>query len=868
MIKQTLKLLTLSALMLLPTSALKADQFGDFTYTSDGTNVTITGYTGSNPTAAIPDRINYLPVTSIGNFAFQDRFGLTSVSIPDGVTNIGWGAFNDCSSLTNVMFGNGVTSIGEFAFGYCLNLKAINVGSNNPAFSSVVGILFNQNQTMLVQYPVGLAGSYIIPNSVTNIKSEAFWNCSLTNITFGTNVVTIGMSAFNNCYKLLNLTIPNSVTSIGESSFYGCESLTNIIIGNSVANIGDYAFSWCTGLLSLTIPNSVTNIGEEAFSECTSMTSVTLGNSVTNVGYAAFLDCLDLTSVTIGNSVTDIGGYAFGNDINLTSVFCEGNAPINVETNTFSAVQNATVYYLAGTSGWDSTFAGFPTVQCTTNNNGFTIVRYNGTNSVVTIPSAINNLPVTIIGTGAFLNCTNLTSITLGNSITNIGEDTFYNCCNLANVLFEGDAPTNVGTDVFYGDVGVTIYYLAEMVGWSTTFDGWPTIPSDLLYTSSNGIVTITGYTGSAGTVTILTNINGQPVTGIGENTFYACSLTGVIIPDSVTNIGAAAFKYCSSLTAITVDAQNPAYNSMAGVLFNKDQTTLIQYPGGKAGSYTIPSSVSCIGDDAFAYCFNLSGVTIGNAVTNIGKDAFNNCVGLISATLPDSVISIADGTFESCISLTNLTIGAGVTSIGNFAFFNCQSLSSFTVGNSVTNIGEEAFYNCISLTNVTMGGSITSIGEEFFGYCTGLISITIPNTVTNIEEYAFINCTSLMTIYFNGNAPVSDSSAFTSDNNATAYYLPGTTGWDEFSSITGVPAALWLPEAQTTGVGFGVQTNQYGFNINWGSGKTVVVEACTNLSNPDWRPVRTNILTGGSAYFSDPQWTNYPGRFYRIRSP
>jgi hypothetical protein len=101
-----------------------------------------------------------------------------------------------------------------------------------------------------------------------------------------------------------------------------------------------------------------------------------------------------------------------------------------------------------------------------------------------------------------------------------------------------------------------------------------------------------------------------------------------------------------------------------------------------------------------------------------------------------------------------------------------------------------------------------------------------------------------------------------------TIYYLPGSTGWDVLTLLTDFPTALWLPQMQTGGTNFGVQSNQFGFNINWASGQTVVVEACTDLANPIWSPVGTNTLTGGSSYFSDPQWTNYPSRFYRLRSP
>ena len=99
-----------------------------------------------------------------------------------------------------------------------------------------------------------------------------------------------------------------------------------------------------------------------------------------------------------------------------------------------------------------------------------------------------------------------------------------------------------------------------------------------------------------------------------------------------------------------------------------------------------------------------------------------------------------------------------------------------------------------------------------------------------------------------------------------TVYFLPGTTGWG--TTFGGQPTMLWNPQAQTSGASFGVHANSFGFNIAGTSNLVVVVEATTNLSSPDWQPVQTNTLTTGSVYFSDPDWTNYPGRFYRFRSP
>jgi len=147
---------------------------------------------------------------------------------------------------------------------------------------------------------------------------------------------------------------------------------------------------------------------------------------------------------------------------------------------------------------------------------------------------------------------------------------------------------------------------------------------------------------------------------------------------------------------------------------------------------------------------------------------------------------------------------------------------------------------------------------------------VTIPDSVANIGVEAFAGCESLISVYFKGNAPSVDIYPFASDS-ATGYHLPGTTGWDDFATNTGLHTALWFlpqPLILNQGPGFGVQSNQFGFTISWATNALVVVEACTNLSNPAWLPVSTNTLTGGTSYFSDPQPANLPCRFYRLRSP
>jgi hypothetical protein len=166
---------------------------------------------------------------------------------------------------------------------------------------------------------------------------------------------------------------------------------------------------------------------------------------------------------------------------------------------------------------------------------------------------------------------------------------------------------------------------------------------------------------------------------------------------------------------------------------------------------------------------------------------------------------------------------------------------------------------NTITITGYTGSGGDVTIPDTIDGF-----------SVTSIGEEAFCDCSSLTSVYFKGNAPNLRSNVFYADNNATVYYLPGTTGWENFAQLTGLPTAFWLlpyPLILNNGPSFGVLTNRFGFIISWATNISVVVEACS-MTNPTWVPLQTNTLIGGSCYFSDPDWTNYPVRCYRLRSP
>ena len=415
-------------------------------------------------------------VTSIGESAFSGCSSLASITIPDSVMSIGNDAFHECSSLTSITIPNSVTSIGDYAFLGCSRLTAIDVNTDNKDYTSVNGVLFYNDKTIIC-YPAGKKGNnYKIPDGVTSICRYAFSGCtSLTSITIPDSVTSIGIGAFVGCSSLTSIMIPDNVTYIGGAVFADCSSLTEIKVStqnakyvsvngvlynkdkttimcypagkkdknykilDGVTEICTSAFNGCSSLTSITIPDSVTEIGVSAFSGCSSLTSITIPDSVTRIDMSTFRGCSSFTSITIPDNVTYIDIWAFNGCTGLTAIDVKAgnNNYTSVNGVLFNKDKTELICYPAG-----KTDKSYNIPNCVTNVGGW---AFDGCTSLtsITIPDS-----VTEIDWSAFEGCTSLTSITIPDSVTEIGWSAFEGCTSLKSITIPSSV-TSIGKNAF-----------------------------------------------------------------------------------------------------------------------------------------------------------------------------------------------------------------------------------------------------------------------------------------------------------------------------------------------------------------------------------------------------------------------------------
>lgn len=494
-------------------------------------------------------------------------------------------------------------------------------------------------------------------------------------------------------------------------------------------------------------------------------------------------------------------------------------------------------------------------------NGQATITRYVGDESVVVVPARIDELPVTKIGSEAF-RARPVTSVTLPFSVRTIGAMAFLDCAQLTSITLPPGL-LEIQEAAFAGCAALTSISLPDglTVIWNATFIGCRALESIVIPNNVRQI----GGSAFLGCVNLRNLTLSSNLEGIGGQAFDGCaSLTSVALPNGLqrvfhsafagTRLGEVtipdsvrilapgafggiatltsvdvpasvleldrAFAACVALQAINVDPANPNYTSNDGVLFNKAQTRLIDYPAGKPGPYEIPGSVREIGGGAFAAA-----------------------AALRELTIPPTVISMETSVFSGS-SLRSVTISAPISRLPGGIFVDCRDLLSVDLPEGIEVIEGWAFERCRSLR-----------------------TLTIPSTVREVGYWAFAFCPELKAVLFKGDYPaLNESFPYLYSSVPLVFYLPGAQGWA--NTIPGVTVQPWNPGISTSDSQFGIVDGAFQMRITGAPGTPAVIQAAS-LQLDDWRDVANITLPEEGALYQENQPASpSSGRIFRIRFP
>lgn len=789
-------------------------------------------------------------VVTIAAQAFIDCKNLTSVSFPNSLKNIETQAFGYCDGLTSVNIGNNVEQIYPTAFGGCKGLLAFNVADDNPHYRSVDSVLFNNDTTILLQFPCGKKWEYIIPSSVTDINSDAFEFCSgLTHVVISANVTTIGRAAFYECT--------------------GLRAITCLAVAPPTAE--DYAFYSVDKSIPLYVPEQSIAAYQSAnqWSEFTNIQSAS-DEPVVNPGGT----CGDNLKWEYANHVLTISGtgamtnYAAYNDVPwkdfdlLIQRVVVSEGVTNIRCNVFLYCDSLTAFDVAKNNSKYCSEDGVLFNKAKTK-----LIQYprGKANKAYVIPGG-----VTDIADEAFVVCYNLDSIVISQKVSFIGEESFRGCPNLkAITCFALDPPILRATSFLDVNKSIPLYVPAGSINayqaayyWSEFSNiladasiptsgscganlTWEIINEELVINGAGEMYdyNIAPWSGYAASIFRITLPEG--LTKIGKDAFAGCVIVPLIyLPKSLANIGTRAFADCVGLTEITSNASVPPTLGDS-VFYGVDKSIPLHVLYGCSNAYRSAGQWSEFTNIQENPAPVISNVKIGDLYYNLrplGKTAEvvrGDYAALSEVNIPASVIyedeqysvgAIGDSAFYNCTNLTQIGIANSIKWIGGRAFCNCTGLTSAEIPDSVSIIRESLFDNCQNLQSVKLSSNATEISSHVFNNCYRLKSIVIPSGVTSIGYDAFASCNSLTRVFI-ADIPTWLGISFTNRSSNPLYYA-GTLylgdGEDEYPDADDIVTSLVIPD--------GIQTiNNYAF------------VRCTSLTSVT---IPSSVLTIGDEAF------------------
>lgn len=718
------------------------------------------------------------PERSFGNEGYSVPSGVTilrdysfsytraeKITLPEGVTSIGSQAFFN-SRLMSLNIPGSVETIDPLAFWNASLLGSIEVANSNSKFSTVDGVLFSDQGTVLRLYPRGIpASSYSIPDGVIRIATLAFnrpriaeliipssvevieengialigstinvdegsqhfasqegvlFSADLTELVsfpkeslivdyeVPASVTRIAPRAFYFSNDLFKVTLPEGLTSIGDHAFHSCRRLSIVSLPSTLLHIENDAFRSSRRLNEISLPDGLQTLGPSAFSGCGDIEIVTIPEGITALNESVFRLCTGLRSVSLPSTLTVIGDDVFNRCRGLVEI----NFPASLERIGSSA--------FSGCSGL----------------------------SQVELPDTVVE-----IGMSAFSSCSSLTSFSIPPNLKRLEDYTFSGCFELkelmipAGIEFIGNGAfrytnnlemiqVDEGNEFFINDQGALYSKNGERL--LLYFSGSP----ETSYTISPGVKYVDDFAFYSNELESISLPEG--VITLGESVFaYSGNLSTIELSETLTYLGENAFQNCGGLETIRIPSSLPFISNWT--FYNCESL----------GSVAIPASVEWIGDQAFRNCYVLEDVEFSEGLKLIGNNAFVGCFALGDIILPVGLEEIQQAAFKAC-SFQTLDLPEGLLVIRNEVFADCAELSRVSFPDTLEKIGARAFESCKALEAIELGGGLREIGVSAFQSCWGLTSVLFPETVDTIDESAFAFSAALKEIVFWGDAPVS----------------------------------------------------------------------------------------------------------------
>lgn len=736
--------------------------------------------------------------------------------IPDGVTSINKFAFIRCKSIKSVVIPASVTFIEDNVFYGCKNLESVTFENTESWWVKTNGIskidvtnpetnadFLRKNEYKNLHFSTdggditATAGDAV--SKLSNLATNTTSTVKLTGSITADTISSIAPYLKDETKKVhLDLSETTGLTSIAADAFYNCRSLVSIKLPNSITDIGAHAFDKCPNLADIDIQDGVKTIGHAAFAYCSSLTELIMPDTVTSLGKELqdsickhyFCDICGVIRVKCGDYghpiYDDEQYYCYGEDLTL---FRGCTKLTTVEFSKNLTYMHGSNYLFA----WCSNLTNVTLPDCLTSIGDYAFASCEKLTSLI-IPDG-----VTYIGELAFDNCSVLQNLTVPNSLTYVDSyRTFENCDSLIYNEYNGLCYLGNDDNPYVILVKIKDKTITSLEPHSETRFFYR---ENIMHNGRLTSLTITKYMDLGEEDESIVNGKWWNYTEAGDYLVSATNLENIYVEDN-----------------------HPRYLSQDGVLYNKDKTRLIKCPPKSSiTSFTVPDSVTHIGDNAFNNCTNLTEVVIPDSVTTFDLRAFEDCTNLKSITIGNGLIRSRGAVFFGCKNLesvyisdleawckvsftgdvtanplqgrfylaaengvdlylngnlvTDLVIPESITEILPYVFNGCRSLKSVTIHGKMTQFSY-SFRFCRNLESVTILDGVTSIGAEAFYDCENLANVIIPDSIITIDDMAFYKCVSLTDITIPANVTSIGDSAFEECEKLANVTFEDTSTW------------------------------------------------------------------------------------------